>query len=305
MTDKRGIVEELHKPARKNFARRHVAIFEKDNTWQVDLVDMTAHAKVNKNYKFILTVIDVTSKRAYARALKSKNAQDVTKAFKDIFNEGTVPKFIQGDMGKEFLNKDVSTLFKKHGIHFYSTFSHLKSSIIERFNRSLKTWMFKEFSFRGTYQWIDILQSLIKDYNHRYHRSIGMKPSEVTSENEDEARRHIYKTRNKAKKRKKNRFKVGDRVRVSRYKHVFEKGYVPNWTTEIFTIAAVKPTTPVTYHLEDYQKNPILGGFYEEELQKTKFPDTYLVEKVLKRRGNRIFVKWLGFDSSHNSWINK
>jgi len=94
-------------------------------------------------------------------------------------------------------------------------------------------------------------------------------------------------------------------VRVSNAKQVFEKGYTPNWSTEIFTIVRVAPTNPVTYHLKDYRDQSILGGFYEHEIQKTKHPDIYLVEKVIKKRGNQVFVKWSGFDNSHNSWINK
>ena len=86
---------------------------------------------------------------------------------------------------------------------------------------------------------------------------------------------------------------------------MFEKGYTPNYTTEIFTISRVAPTNPVTYHLKDYRNEPIAGGFYEQEIAKVKYPDVYLVEKVLKRRKNQIYVKWLGFDSSHNQWIDK
>ena len=104
---------------------------------------------------------------------------------------------------------------------------------------------------------------------------------------------------------KKKKFKVNHRVRVSRLKQVFEKGYTPNWSTEIFTIDKESKTNPVTYHLEDYQDHPVSGCFYEQELLKVKYPDVYLVEKVIKKRGNQVYLKWLGFDSSHNSWINK
>ncbi|XP_008213805.1 uncharacterized protein LOC103317460 [Nasonia vitripennis] len=97
------------------------------------------------------------------------------------------------------------------------------------------------------------------------------------------------------------KFKVGDKVRVSNAKQVFDKGYTLNWSTEIFTVSHVIPNNPVTYKLKDYRDEPIAGGFYEQELSKTKYPDVYLVEKVLKRRGNQVYVKWLGFDSIHNS----
>jgi len=77
-------------------------------------------------------------------------------------------------------------------------------------------------------------------------------------------------------------FKEGDYVRISKYKHVFEKGYTPNWTTKIFGIRKVQNTFPTTYLLEDLKGDPVQGGFYKQEIKKTKFPNTYLVENILK-----------------------
>ncbi|XP_077256598.1 uncharacterized protein LOC143894301 [Temnothorax americanus] len=94
-------------------------------------------------------------------------------------------------------------------------------------------------------------------------------------------------------------------LRVSKYKTIFEKGYTPNWTTEVFKIVKVQRTNPVTYLLEDYRGKSVSGGFYEHELHRATYPDVYLVEKVLRRRGDEVYVKWLGFDRSHNSWISK
>ncbi|XP_011632042.1 uncharacterized protein LOC105423825 [Pogonomyrmex barbatus] len=101
------------------------------------------------------------------------------------------------------------------------------------------------------------------------------------------------------------RFNVNDPVRVSMFKTIFEKGYKPNWTTEIFRIAKVQHTNPVTYLLKDYRKEPIAGRFYEHELLRLSNIDIYLVEKVLRRKNDRVFVKWLGMDNTHNSWIHK
>ncbi|XP_026829456.1 uncharacterized protein LOC113562904 [Ooceraea biroi] len=101
------------------------------------------------------------------------------------------------------------------------------------------------------------------------------------------------------------KFRAGDTVRVSKYKTVFAKGYTPNWTTEVFKVAKVQRTNPAKYLLENYRVNPISGGFYEHELLRARHPDVYLVEKVLRRRGNDVYVKWLGMDASHNSWINR
>ena len=130
-----------------------------------------------------------------------------------------------------------------------------------------------------------------------------MKPKDVTAANVETLMQRF--SQNKRRRRKVPKFKIGDKVRVSKNKHMFEKGYIPNWTTAIFNVNRVMPTSPVTYKLKDYQDKPIAGGFYEEELLESKYPDVYLVEKVLKKRGDRAYVKWLGFDSSHNSWIDK
>ena len=101
------------------------------------------------------------------------------------------------------------------------------------------------------------------------------------------------------------KFKKGDNVWISKATYVFEKGYTPNWGMEVFTVVLVAKTNPVTYHLKDYEEESIAGGFYEQKLAKVEYPDVYLVEKVLRRRENQIYVKWFGFDNSHNSWTNE
>jgi hypothetical protein len=162
--------------------------------------------------------------------------------------------------------------------------------------------MWKRFSFQGSHEWLSILPTLIHEYNNTAHRTIKMKPIDVNSSNEKKLLRTVY---SKLKIFKKGKFKVGDHVRITKYKNIFEKGYEPNWSSEIFKIYKVQITNPVTYLLEDYQGEKISGGFYEFELQKVNDPDAYLVEKILKRKGNQLYVKWLGFDTAYNSWINK
>lgn len=102
------------------------------------------------------------------------------------------------------------------------------------------------------------------------------------------------------------KFKVGDFVRLSKYRVQFDKGYTPNWTTEVFKIRKVQYNTdPITYLLSDYQNQEIKGGVYAEELQSVMHPSVYLVEKNLRKRKGQAYVKWLGFDSKHNSWIRE
>jgi len=234
--------------------------------------------------------------------VERKTGEHVTVAFKSVILKGRVPKNLHVDKGKEFYNKDFRGLMKKYKINLYSKYSNLKASICERFNRTLKNKMWKQFSLQGSYKWLDILQDLVKSYNNTKHRTIGMKPKDVTSANEADV---LKRFSIKIVSLKKPKFKINDKVRVSKVKQLFEKGYTPNWSTEIFTITKVVKNNPVTYFLKDYLGQPVGGNFYEKELLKVKYPDVYLIEKILKKRGDKVYVKWLGFDSTHNSWISK
>lgn len=187
----------------------------------------------------------------------------------------------------------------------YSTYTTKKASIVERFNRTLKSKMWKRFSMNGSYRWVDMLQSLLNEYNDSKHRTIKMKPNNVTISNEKNLLDSIYNRKWVITPAVKPKFHVGDTVRLSKYKHIFEKGYTPNWTTEVFKIKKIQYTDPITYKLVDLNDGEIKGTIYAEELQLVKNPNIYLVERIIRSIGNKVFVKWLGFDSSHNSWIDE
>ena len=181
------VVDELHKPARRNYLCRKYDIRGVDETWQADLVEMQSYARVNKGYRYMLTVIDIFSKYSWVISVKKKTGEDVTAAIKSVLREsGRVPKNLHTDRGKEFYNKNFQTLMMKYGINLYSTFNNLKASICERFNRTLKNEMWKKFSHRGNYKWLDILPDLLTAYNERKHRTTGMKPKDVTKSNEND-----------------------------------------------------------------------------------------------------------------------
>lgn len=305
MNVRETISRELHAPARKRYPTRPVELKGVSDLYQADLVEMKPYSKINKGFNYILTIINCFSKLAFAVPLKNKTALEVAKAFIPVLKLNPM-RNLQTDDGKEFFNKVFSNILKKYGINHYSTFSGRKGVIIERFNRSLKSLMFRKFTEIGNYNWLKILPSLVKEYNNRKHRTIGMKPIDVNIKNESIVKETIHKNRQyytKSDKRKK--FKVDDKVRLSRFKKIFDKGYLPNWTNEIFTVSKILPTIPVTYKVRDEENNIIKGNFYKQELQKAKLGDIYLVEKVLKRNGNKLLVKWLGFNGTHNSWIHK
>ena len=299
--ERRGVIDEIHRGASVRFPRRRVQFRGLHDLFQIDLVDMKSRASSNDAYCYILVVVSAFSKYVWAQPLKTKTGPEVSKAMAKILDSTTTPKNLQVDDGKEFYNSSFRSLMEKRGINMYSTYSVLKSSLVERVNRTIKGALFKNFTIKGNQNWTRDLQTIVSRYNDTVHRTIGMKPKEVTLKHEKQLLRSVYR---ETKQVGRSRFNVGDRVRVSKYKHLFEKGYTPNWTTETFTIDRKQATNPRTYLLRDDDGRPIKGGFYEQELQKTKYPGVFLVERVLRRKGGRELVKWLGFDATHNSWID-
>jgi len=295
------IVDELHKPARIQFKRRHVIVKGLHDLYQADLIEMIPYSKTNKGFKYILVVIDVFSKYVWAEPLKSKSAVEVTKAMKKILKSKPSPKNLQTDQGKEFYNKEFNNLMQTLNINHYSTYSSMKASVVERVNRTLKSIMFRGFTLQGNYKWLQLLPIVVDKYNNTIHSTIKMKPIDVSKSNEQALLNTVY---NKIKLAPKTtKFNVGDHVRISKHRSVFKKGYLPNWTTEIFTVYKTQYTNPTTYILQDSDGEVIHGGFYEHELQATKYPDIYLLEKVIRKKNKMLFVKFRGLKA--NSWIKE
>lgn len=303
MNVRQAISDELHKQVRRNFPTRNVELKGLNDLYQADLVEMIPYAKLNKGYKYILTIINCFSKFAFAIPLKTKTSNEIVKAITPILQTNKM-NHLQTDKGKEWYNEPVQKLLNKYNINHYSTYSEKKASIIERFNRTLKNHMWKWFTANGKYTWLQMLPDLIVKYNNTVHRTINMKPADVNKYNEKKVLLRINKKRLPSNV-KPSKFKIGDRVRISKYKKVFTKGYLPNWTNEIFIIHSIKPTVPRTFILRDDRGNVLDGTFYEQEISKTKYGNIYLIEKILKRKGNKLFVRWLGYDKSYNSWIDK
>ena len=100
------------------------------------------------------------------------------------------------------------------------------------------------------------------------------------------------------------KFKVGDHVRISKYKNIFAKGYMPNWSEEVFVIEKVKSTVPWTCVINDLNGEEIIRTFYEKELQKTNKKE-FRIEQVLRKKGDKLYVKWKGYNNLFNSWIDR
>lgn len=183
--------------------------------------------------------------------------------------------------------------------------------------------MWRYFYNKGTYRWIDIVQQLVDNYNHSEHRSIKARPVDVTKDNEQLIRSRLYPEEEEEEEDGGKRNAIGDKlsvndyVRISKYKHTFEKSYVPNWTEEIFQIVkvvehkAAAAAEPV-YQLVDLQNKPIIGSFYRFELQRIVYVPydsnkVYKIEKVLKKRVKsgqpEVYVKWFGWPKQFNQWV--
>ena len=201
------------------------------------------------------------------------------------------------DKGSEFYNAYFKKWLRDNDVVMYSTNNEGKSVVAERFIRTLKSKIFKYMTSISKNVYIDKLDDIVNDtYHNTYHTAIKMKPIDVKD--------NAYINTDKKTNNKDPKFKVGDRVRISKYKNIFAKGYTPNWSEEVFVIKKVKNTVPWTYVINDLNGEEIMETFSEIELQKTN-QEEFRIEKVIKRKGDKMYVKWKGYDNSFNSWIDK
>ena len=287
------LAEELHKPIIKKFEKRKVHAAFKDNIWGADLADMQLLSRYNKGIRFLLCVIDIFSKYAWVFPLKDKKGVSIVTAFQSILKQSNrKPNKIWVDKGSEFYNASFKKWLQDNDIVMYSTNNEGKSVVAERFIRTLKSKIYKHMTSISKNVYIDKLNDIVDKYNNTYHNTIKMKPIDVKD--------NTYINTGKEINNKDPKFKVGDRVRISKYKNIFAKGY----TSKVFVIKKVKNTVPWTYVINDLNGEKITGTFYEKELQKTS-QEEFRIEKVIKRKGDKIYVKWKGYNNSFNSWIDK
>ena len=295
--------QELNKPSIQKFERQKLIVNHINEIHSTDLVDMTQYSKINKGYKCIFTNIDIFSKYTYAFPLKFKKYKTLNPVLKKYLKKNK-PKYIWSDKEPAFLSKEMQ-LFFKNNVKIYHTNSHLKAVIIERFNRSLRELMMKEFVKNNNTVWYNILPKLLKIYNNRFHSTIKMKPTQVNKNNEKYIKENIY-TYNKTSKNPK--FKIRDLVRISlKRRNLFDKpsGNI-KWSEELFKIHSINRSNVITYKIKDLNDEIIKGIFYEKELQKTKnTSEVHIIEKIIWRNKNKYLVKWRNYSNDFNSWIDK
>ena len=310
---KKRLAKELLKQKKNKFPRRRIYSPNVDSIWAADLADVHRYAKQNKNNTFILVLIDLFSKKAWARGLKFKTGKETAAAIKDVFKKsGCSPGKLWTDRGLEFKNRDVEAVLEKYNVHLYSTHNDVKSAIAERFIRTLRRKIETNYILTNSTSWYYALPHLIQEYNHTKHRSLGMTPEEARRpDNFQTVYRKLYGSPRKDLENLKERdllpaFKIGDKVRISIHKRMFEKESSASYSEEIFTISDIVQTTqPITYRLTDLAGEHIEGTFYKEQLQKTN-QSIYRVDRILRRRTRNgqpeVYVSWKNYPDKFNSW---
>ena len=252
-------------------------------------------SKYNKGIRYLLCVIDLFSRYAWVIPLKNKKGESIVEEFEKILDDSDrKPNKIWVDHGSEFYNNKFKSFLKENDIEMYSTFNEGKSVFAERFIKTLKNKIYKHLTTIGKNVYIDVLDDIVKKYSNTVHSSMKMK--DVTDIK--------YVEYSEETNRKDPKFKIGDNVRISKYKNIFAKQYTPNWSEEVFVVNKVQNTVPWNYFINDLNGEKIKSSFYEKELQKTD-QKKFRIEKVIKKKGNKLHVKWKGYDNSCNNWIDK
>ena len=270
------LAKEVFSPQITKFRRQRIIPLYKDETWSADLIDKSSPSKYNNNYKFILTVIDIFTKYAWAIPLKNKSGLSITNGFKIVLkehqqgeSEPRKPEKLWVDRGSEFYNKTFKSLVKEYETKLYSTYSDLKAVFIERFNRTLLHIISKPMFINGDGNWVNILNDAVVIYNN-VHLTINMTP--VDASNNPDKVKYTFSFKNIKGKPgyAQPKLKVGDYVRNADKRNIFSKGYTSNWNRELFKVNEVLKTQPPTYKIEDINGEIIEGKYYEQELLKSE-----------------------------------
>ena len=265
------LAKELHKPVIKKFNKRKVYSQFKDNIWGVDSADMQSLSRKNKGIKYLLCAIDLYSKYAFVIPLKDKKGISIVNAFNKIIKQSNrKPNKIWVDQGSEFYNNNFKKwYYYNNNIIMYSTYNEGKSVVAERFIRTLKNKLYKHMTATSKNVYYNVLDDVVSKYNNTKHSTIKMKPTDVKDTTKSSAITRNKRAYIDEHNEKDSRFKVGNRVRISKFKNIFAKGYTPNWSKEILIVDKINDTMPYTYNIKDLNDKKIIGSFYDRELQKT------------------------------------
>ena len=296
----------VNKEARKRFRRNPIVVTSLQQQYQIDLADMSRYKQQNNGTAYLLVAVDCFSRKVSVQPMKKKTGEETLEALKKVFADLGEPDKLQADKGKEFYNTTVQDYLKERQVILFSSENaDIKCAMAERFIRTLKTRIWRLFRHRQNTVYIDKLQDIVTAYNNSTHAAHGLRPNDIRHDNSLTAFEALYKDMLKSRSPK---FKTGDAVRISKQRGVFDKGYAYPFKEEVFTIEKVIRHAVPVYELKTWDGLHIHGKFYEPELSLVRNHDpnkAYPIEKILRRRGNKVLVRYLGYDKSHDAWINE
>jgi len=308
MDEIQTLVKELHAPAYKPKEQRKVFTTGIDDCWGLDLMEMTTFSAENDGYNYVLVVEDIFSRFCWCVPLKTKKAQETWEALASVLAKVQEPPLrLWTDQGGEFYNDLWKKKLKALKILHYTTFSPVGVSCVERLIRTLKNRMWVMMEEAGSYRWLGILPGIVRDYNHSVHSALKMTPTQGRLvANEPALWKHQY-AEPVFVSTPPPKLSVGDWVRVSIVKGVFERGYHANWSYQPYQIAEVLHGDPVMYRIAERDGTVLAGSFYESELQKTAVPDTGFIDVIQTRKKGKqeqSLVSWRGVPHKYDQWVS-
>lgn len=296
---------ELYKKRIYKFERRVFIQRGLGDTLVIDLMEQPKHTHINSNYKYILICVESFSRKLYTRPLKNKRADTVAQQLEDIFRFSGIPNKIFSDEGSEFKGAS-RELFEKHNIIHYHTYTGVKASLAEISIRSLRRILTNMMFKSNTNRWVDFLEDATLMYNNRKHRGLKslFTPNDVNSENEEFIMKTFYLPRqNRVCKNPK--FKVGDFVRLSIKRKMFQKDSVQSFTYQVYKVARqYELRYPCTYNIMTSDKRPILGVIYEPEMCLISRPEIMIIDAILDTKGDEKYCRLRG-EEENPIWISE
>ena len=290
-----------------------IYVYRKRELFQSDVVFFTNKEMVQANdgYRYLFTTIDVFTKMAWVYPLKSNTCQNVMNCFIDILEKcGEKPERLNTDRGSEMICEKFERYLKNQNIHHYLAYSLRKCPVVERFNLTIQTLLYKMMAKHNSLKWTEFLDDAMKIYLNRKHRTIGMSPIEGDRDKNERKIRKVYfkKYMTSNLKKTKPKFKVGDSVRIFAERGQFHRGYMEDFTREHFTITKVSTNLPFPrYRIKEYSGGEIIGSFFEDELVKYEpvQDNLYDIEVIKERRRKgvkEVLVHYVGWPKSYDEW---
>ena len=244
------INEIYSKPPKKYYPTNKTDVYHIDDIWSLDILDLKDYGpENNRGYRYVLVVIDNSSKFGWTVPLKNKVAQTIKDSFENILiSSKRKPNLFESDRGKEFYNNIFQDFLNKNNIKLYSRSSSYGAVFAERFNRTIRDLLKKIVFEHGDGKWVDILHTITKQYNNRIHTSTKLSPKDASLKKNEG---YVYKNLLDKRKKLTPKFQINDLVRTADLKKTFSKGDTTKWSYKLYKITEIVNDTIPSYHINN------------------------------------------------------